>query len=108
MNEMVESSISGNISTVNLCIGLFGVSEDLEMCVGLVEKWGLKMNCYSYKCLLQAYLRSRDVGEAWRVYGEMRRKGYKLDIFGYNMLLDALVKSDKVWIYIHLLLVNCK
>lgn len=63
--------------------------------MGLVKKWGLKMNCYTYKCLLQAYLRSRDAHEAFRVYGEMRAKGYKLDIFGYNMLLDALAKNEK-------------
>ena len=33
---------------------------------------------------------------AARVYNEMRKKGYKLDIFAYNMLLDALAKNEKV------------
>lgn len=58
--------------------------------------WSLRFNGYTYKCLLQAYLRSHDVENAFKVYEEMRRKGYKLDIFGYNMLLDALAKADKV------------
>lgn len=85
----------GNISTVNLLIGVFG-GEELERCLGLVKKWELRLNCYTYKCLLQAYLRSSDLSKAFDVYGEMRRKGYKLDIFTYNMLLDALAKDDKV------------
>ncbi|KAE9467854.1 hypothetical protein C3L33_00218, partial [Rhododendron williamsianum] len=59
-------------------------------------KWELRLNCYTYKCLLQAYLRSRDLNKAFDVYMEMRRRGYKLDIFAYNMLLDALVKDEKV------------
>lgn len=81
---------------VNILIGLFGRSEDLERCLGLVEKWELKMNSYTYKCLLQAYLRSRDSSNAFHTYLEMRRRGYNLDIFAYNMLLDALAKDEKV------------
>jgi hypothetical protein len=30
------------------------------------------------------------------MYEKMRRKGYKLDIFAYNMLLDALAKAGMV------------
>jgi pentatricopeptide repeat protein len=56
------------------------------------------MNPYTYKCLLQAYLRSHDSNKAFAVYNEMRRRGYKLDIFAYNMLLDALAKDEKVCI----------
>lgn len=96
LDDMERSMTRGTISTVNILIGFFGCSNDLKRCIGLVKKWDLKMNCYTYKCLLQAHLRSRDVHEAFRVYGEMRAKGYKLDIFGYNMLLDALAKNDKV------------
>lgn len=54
------------------------------------------MNSYTYKCFLQAYLRSYNVDKAVEVYNEMRRKGYKLDIFAYNMILDALAKDGKV------------
>ncbi|XP_044479451.1 pentatricopeptide repeat-containing protein At1g51965, mitochondrial-like [Mangifera indica] len=96
LGDMERSKIRGNISTVNILIGFFGNSDDLKNCIGLVKKWDLKMNCYTYKCLLQAYLRSRDVHEAFRVYSEMRKKGYQLDIFAYNMLLDALAKNEKV------------
>ncbi|GAV75922.1 LOW QUALITY PROTEIN: PPR domain-containing protein/Acid_phosphat_B domain-containing protein/PPR_1 domain-containing protein/PPR_2 domain-containing protein [Cephalotus follicularis] len=96
MNQMEKSDLRGTISTVNILIGVFSHGEDLERCVGLVKKWGLKMNCYTYKCLLQAHLRSREVHEAFCVYLHMRIKGYKLDIFGYNMLLDALAKEEKV------------
>jgi hypothetical protein len=28
---------------------------------------------------------------------EMKKKGHMLDIFAYNMLLDALVKDCEVW-----------
>lgn len=54
------------------------------------------MNAYTYKCLVQAYLRSRDSGKAFWVYAEMKKKGYKLDVFAYNMLLNALAKDEKV------------
>ncbi|GLT55868.1 hypothetical protein SLA2020_289540 [Shorea laevis] len=94
--EMKSSNIRGTISTVNILIGFFGATEDLDMCIELVQKWDLKMNAYTYKCLLQAFLRSHDSGKAFSVYLEMRRKGYKLDIFAYNMLLDALAKDEKV------------
>lgn len=98
--DMERSNIRGNISTVNILIGFFGGSDDLKTCIGLVKKWDLKMNCFTYKCLLQAYLRSRDVHVALRVYSEMKTKGYKLDIFGYNMLLDALAKNEKVFSFL--------
>ncbi|KAE8705400.1 Pentatricopeptide repeat-containing protein [Hibiscus syriacus] len=96
LDDMEMSGIRGNISTVNILIGLFGNTEDLDMCFGLIKKWELKMNAYTYKCLVQAYLRSRDSGNAFSVYGEMRRNGYKLDVFGYNMLLNALAKDEKI------------
>ncbi|XP_057977458.1 pentatricopeptide repeat-containing protein At1g51965, mitochondrial isoform X2 [Malania oleifera] len=94
VDEMERSGVRGTISTVNILIGIFG-SADLERCSGLIEKWGLRFNCYTYKCLLQAYLRSHDTNKAYEVYVDMRRRGYKLDIFAYNMLLDALAKEEK-------------
>lgn len=95
MVEMERGGVRGNISTVNILIGVLGV-EGVERCLGLVKKWGLQMNSYTYKCILQAYLRSYETEKAYGVYGEMRRKGYKLDVFAYNMLLDALAKIDKL------------
>ena len=94
--DMEESGVRGTISTINILIGLLGHSKDLEMCLGLVKKWDLTMNSYTYKCLLQAYLRSYDSMKAFETYREMRQRGYKLDIFAYNMLVDALVKDEKV------------
>ncbi|KAK3154107.1 hypothetical protein QOZ80_2BG0186160 [Eleusine coracana subsp. coracana] len=38
----------------------------------------------------------REVWKGFDVYEEMRRKGYRLDIFAYNMLLDALAKAGMV------------
>ncbi|CAN6997880.1 unnamed protein product [Brassica rapa subsp. trilocularis] len=96
LDQMVKSHVRGNISTVNILIGFLGNTEDLEMCLGLVKKWELKMNSFTYKCLLQAYLRSRDSSKAFHVYCEIRRGGHKLDVFAYNMLLDALAKDDKI------------
>ncbi|CAN8288246.1 unnamed protein product [Cochlearia groenlandica] len=98
LDSMVRSKVSGNISTVNILIGFFGDDEDLGMCLSLLEKWDLKMNSYTYKCLLQAYLRSRgDSSKAYDVYCEIRRgRDSKLDVFAYNMLLDALAKDDKI------------
>lgn len=93
---MESSNIQGTISTVNILIGFFGATEDLDKCIEFVDKWGLKMNAYTYKCLIQAFLRSYDSGKAFDVYLEMRRKGYNLDIFAYNMLLHALAKDGKV------------
>ncbi|KAI3967704.1 hypothetical protein MKX01_039614 [Papaver californicum] len=95
VDEMESCGIKGNISTVNILIGIFDGVLELEKCVGLVKKWGLLFNCYTYKCLLQAYLRCNEVSKAFHVYIEMRRKGYVLDIFAYNMLLNALAKDDK-------------
>lgn len=102
IGEMERSGIRGSISTVNLLIGIFGGGEDdggvdqLERCLLLVKKWDLNLNCYTYKCLLQAYLRLNDTVKAIKVYTKMDRHGYKLDIFAYNMLLDALAKDEKV------------
>ncbi|KAK4270827.1 hypothetical protein QN277_019596 [Acacia crassicarpa] len=96
IDDMLQHGIRGSISTVNILIGFFGTGEDLERCLGLVKKWDLRLNAYTYKCLLQAYLRSYDSGKALDVYMDMQRRGYKLDIFAYNMLLDALVKDEKV------------
>ncbi|KAG8380037.1 hypothetical protein BUALT_Bualt07G0151900 [Buddleja alternifolia] len=86
----------GNISTVNILIGAFDGVDGLQKCLDLVKKWSLKLTSYTYKCLLQAYLRAGELNLALQVYREMRRKGYKLDIFAYNMLLHALVKDEKV------------
>lgn len=96
IDEMERSRVHGNISTVNLLIGIFGGGEDLDRCLRLVKKWELRMNRYTYKCLLQAHLRSRDSNKGLEVYQEMKRKGYQPDIFAYNMLLDALAKDEKV------------
>lgn len=102
IDEMERSGIRCSISTVNLLIGIFGGREEdggldqLERCLMLIKKWNLKLNCYTYKCLLQAYLRLNDTVKATKVYNKMSRHGYKLDIFAYNMLLDALAKDEKV------------
>ncbi|KAK9068516.1 hypothetical protein SSX86_012630 [Deinandra increscens subsp. villosa] len=96
VDEMERSRVRGNISTVNILIGIFSGGEDLNRCLRLVERWELRMNRYTYKCLLQAHLRARDSNKGLEVYQEMRRKGYQPDIFAYNMLLDALAKDDKV------------
>lgn len=88
----------GNISTVNILIGAFNSVDGLEKCLELLKQWGLQMTCYTYKCLVQAYLRANDLNRALQVYAQIRRKGYNLDSFGYNMLLDALAKDEKVWI----------
>ncbi|KAK7303580.1 hypothetical protein RJT34_14490 [Clitoria ternatea] len=96
LDHMLRHGVRGSISTVNILVGFFGNGDDLERCIGLVKKWDLSLNAYTYKCLLQAYLRSRDSSNAFRVYLDMLRRGYNLDIFGYNMLLDALAKDQKV------------
>ena len=96
LSEMERFDTRGTISTVNILIGFFGNSEDLDLCISLIGKWKLSMNPYTYKCLLQAYLRSYDSGKAFGVYNEMCWRGHTLDIFAYNMLLDALAKDQKV------------
>ncbi|KAL6137547.1 hypothetical protein ACLB2K_062839 [Fragaria x ananassa] len=98
VSDMHRSNIRGNTSTVNLLIGLFGSSDDLETTMELVKKWSLKMNSYTYKCLVQAFLRSYDTAKAFLCYMELRRHYYKLDIYCYNMLLHALAlaKDEKV------------
>ena len=96
VDEMERSGVRGAISTVNILIGMFGGAEELERCLGLVRKWELRMNGYTYKCLLQAYFRCKDSERALHVYGEMKGRGYVLDIFAYNMLLDSLAKDQKV------------
>jgi pentatricopeptide repeat protein len=100
LSQMDQSNTRGTISTVNILIGFFGNSQDLDLCMSLIKKWNLTMNSYTYKCLLQAYLRSHDSDKAFHVFTEMRRRGYKLDIFAYNMLLDALAKDEKVCVTI--------
>uniref|UniRef100_A0A6N2MAF9 Pentacotripeptide-repeat region of PRORP domain-containing protein n=1 Tax=Salix viminalis TaxID=40686 RepID=A0A6N2MAF9_SALVM len=85
--EMERNGVRGSISTG---------SEDLQNCIGLIKKWGLRMTGYTYKCLVQAYLRSRNTEKGFGVYLEMKKKGHMLDIFAYNMLLDALVKDSEV------------
>ena len=96
LDDMEKHGVKGSISTVNILIGFFG---DLDRCVGLVKKWGLRFNAYSYKCLLQGYLRLRDCDKAFGVYLDMLRCGYSLDIFAFNMLLDALAKDQKVCVF---------
>lgn len=86
----------GNISTVNILIGAFNSVDGLDKCLELLKKWDLQLTCYTYKCLLQAYLRANDLNRALQIYGKIRRKGYILDSFAYNMLLDALAKDQKV------------
>lgn len=93
---MDRDQIRGTISTVNILIKIFSSNEDLELCTGLIKKWDLRFNAYTYRCLLQAHVRSRDSDRAFHVYMEMWSKGYQLDIFAYNMLLDALAKDEKV------------
>lgn len=88
--------MAGNISTVNLLVGMGGGGVEVTKCLELATKWGLRLNAYTYKCILQAHLRSKEVSKGLEVYEEMRRKGYMLDIFAYNMLLDALAKSGMV------------
>jgi pentatricopeptide repeat protein len=100
---MERDGVAGNISTVNL---LVGIGVEVAKCLDLAVKWGLRLNGYTYKCILQVHLRSREVSKGFQVYDEMRRKGYKLDIFAYNMLLDALAKAGMVrqldiFTYIH-------
>ncbi|PKA50080.1 Pentatricopeptide repeat-containing protein [Apostasia shenzhenica] len=95
VEEMEKEGVKGNISTVNILIGAVGL-KDIDRCLELAREWGFPFNAYTYKCLLQAYLRSREVDRAFRVYEEVRRRGCKLDIFAYNLLLDALAKADKV------------
>lgn len=111
MDEMEKSGVRGSISTINILIGIFGGGVEgvgeLERCLGLVKKWDLRVNCYTYKCLLQAYLRSNDSNKAMQIYSEMRRKGYSLDIFAYNMLLHALAKDEKVWFLVPFSYVLC-
>ncbi|GAB4832498.1 hypothetical protein Ancab_006534 [Ancistrocladus abbreviatus] len=95
VDEMERGGICGNISTVNILIGAFG-DDGVDWCLRLVKLWGLRLSAYTYKCILQAYLRSHNAVKAYGVYVEMRRKGYKLDVFANNMLLDALAKDAKV------------
>lgn len=96
ISVMEKSRTIGNISTVNILIGAFDGVDGLQKCLDLLKKWDLKLTCYTYKCLLQAYLRTNELNRASEVYRDMRRKGYKLDNFGYNMLLHALAKNEKV------------
>ncbi|KAJ3691944.1 hypothetical protein LUZ60_012294 [Juncus effusus] len=93
LDRMEKEGIKGNVATINILIGVLGIN-GVEKCVKLVKKWGVKINEYTYKCLVQAYIRARDVERGFRVYEEMRKKGFKLDIFAYNMLLHALVQAD--------------
>ncbi|KAL0319320.1 UNVERIFIED_CONTAM: Pentatricopeptide repeat-containing protein, mitochondrial [Sesamum angustifolium] len=96
INLMEKLGTLGNISTINILIGAFDGVDGLEKCLDLVKKWDLRFTCYTYKCLLQAYLRADDLNRALQVYREVRRKGYKLDRFGYNMLLHSLAKDEKI------------
>ncbi|RAL44112.1 hypothetical protein DM860_015033 [Cuscuta australis] len=101
VGQMERSRTRGNISTVNLLVGVIGSSNgedgsELKRWLELIKKWDLRLTCYTYKCLLQAYLRLSDSSKALNVYQEMRMRGYTLDIFSYNKLIDALAKDEKV------------
>ncbi|KAL6559934.1 hypothetical protein OROGR_005051 [Orobanche gracilis] len=102
INLMEKSAAIGNISTVNILIGAFDGVDGLEKCLDLLKKWELNCTSYTYKCLVQAYLRARNLNRALQAYREMRRKGYKLDSFGYNMLIHALAKDEQVLLSISL------
>jgi pentatricopeptide repeat protein len=95
IEQMEREGVTGNISTINLLIGMVG-AHGVNRCMEMVKKWGLRLNGYTYKCIVQAYIRGRDVEQGFRVYDEMKRKGYKLDIFAYNMLLHALAQASMV------------
>ncbi|KAJ0964706.1 hypothetical protein J5N97_025844 [Dioscorea zingiberensis] len=86
IDEMERNGVRGSISTVNILIGMVGAAE-IERCLSL-QRSGISDS--------MAYLRYRDVEGAAKLYQVMRRKGHKLDIFAYNMLLDALAKADKI------------
>lgn len=98
VDEMEREGVCGTASTINMLIGNFGASPPVELdrCLRLAARWGLVLNCYSYKCLVQACLRSGDAERAYSVYQKMKRRGFKLDVVGYNMLLNALAKHDQV------------
>lgn len=96
---MEKCGVRGNVSTVNILIGVFG-AQGVDWCLGLGKKWGLELNSYTYKCIMQAYLRSYETDKAFDVYNVIMRKGYKLDTFAYNMLLDALAKINKVILFL--------
>ena len=93
---MERDGVCGSISTVNILLGIFGTAGEIQRCLDLAKKWDLRFNSYTYKCLLQAYLRSNEVVKGFGVFQDMRRRGYKLDIFAYNMLLDLLAKDEQV------------
>ncbi|KAK9102269.1 hypothetical protein Sjap_019523 [Stephania japonica] len=102
LDDMDRLSIKGSISTVNILIGVVGSGSggcgvvELERWLGLVAKWGLTFTAYTYKCLVQAWLRLGDTERAFGVYCQMKGRGYGLDVFGFNMLLDSLAKGEKV------------
>ncbi|KAK9142006.1 hypothetical protein Syun_011406 [Stephania yunnanensis] len=103
VDEMDEFNVKGSISTVNILIGAVGSgsgsgcgAEELERWLGLVDKWGLRFTAYTYKCLVQAWLRLSETDRAFGVYCQMKSRGYGLDVFGFNMLLDSLAKGEKV------------
>ncbi|GAB2228049.1 hypothetical protein Droror1_Dr00009878 [Drosera rotundifolia] len=96
VEEMERGGVKGNISTVNIVMGAMGGVEGVEMGMRLARVWGLSLTGYTYKCAVQAYLRAYETEEAFRVYEVMRKKGYGLDVIGFNMLIDALAKDQKV------------
>ncbi|KAJ0964731.1 hypothetical protein J5N97_025869 [Dioscorea zingiberensis] len=111
IDEMERNGVRGSISTVNILIGMVGAAE-IERCLELAKKWDLRFNGYTYKCLLQAYLRYRDVeakadkiDEAYTVFRDMKRQALLFDdmlaagcypnIVTYNILLDCLEKYGR-------------
>ncbi|KAG8072877.1 hypothetical protein GUJ93_ZPchr0006g41489 [Zizania palustris] len=96
IEEMERDGVADNISTINLLVGMGGGGVEVARCLEMANKWGLRLSGYTYKCIVQAHLRSREMSKGFEVYDEMRRKSYTLDIFAYNMLLDALARAGMV------------
>ncbi|KAG8091491.1 hypothetical protein GUJ93_ZPchr0012g19769 [Zizania palustris] len=94
--EMEQDGVADNISTINLLVGMGGGGVEVARCLDMANKWGLRLGGYTYKCIVHAHLRSREMSKGFEVYDEMRRKSYTLDMFAYNMLLDALARAGMV------------
>ncbi|GAB2209467.1 hypothetical protein Droror1_Dr00026684 [Drosera rotundifolia] len=78
-----EGRVKGNILTVNIVMGAMGGVEGVEMGMRLARVWWLRLTGY-------------EMEEAFRVYEVMRKKRYGLDVIGFNILIDALAKDQKV------------
>ncbi|KAK9677055.1 hypothetical protein RND81_11G118800 [Saponaria officinalis] len=94
VDDMCDAGVVGNVGTVNILIGALGGS-GVDWCFELAKKWGVRLNSYTYRCALQAYLRAYETEKAVGVYNVIRRSGFSLDVVAYNMLLDNLAKKNK-------------